>query len=140
MNILDMFNSTGIKAEDNVISSKLAVKSEIRKIERRSDDIVGEIIDFIKCEVSFINDGCTYSCNNKPSISDADKKMLLKKLKESCYCLSDKIKSEIDDVFGDIDEKEQKELEKTSEIKIEPAPEANLPEPVATITRSAFGY
>ena len=106
MNILDMFNSTGIKAEDNVISSKLAVKSEIRKIERRSDDIVGEIIDFIKCEVSFINDGCTYSCNNKPSISDADKKMLLKKALETAKekVEDEKLISKIEDLIDAIDE------------------------------------
>lgn len=116
MNIMDIFNNE--KNNENSLSNKIKVKTEMKKIERRIEDMASNVLDYISSEIDFINRGCSYSCPNP--LSNNEKEELISKLKECVKALPEKLKSELDDIFACDKKKDEKE---DSEDKEEDKPE-----------------
>lgn len=141
MNIADMLSGLKLPTNDS-ISNKIALKAEIKKIEREADYITNNILDFITREVEHINRGLTYGEVSK--ISEEDKKELLKKLEEVVKTLPSKVKETVDDIFSSSEENKEEKKEtsdgddgnKEVEVKVTAA---HSPSPL-NIAPSAFGY
>lgn len=148
MNITDLLGNIKPVSE-NTMANKIAVKAEIKKIERRAEDIVEQILNFISNETDFINNGLTYGHNSSSiygcdstskHISEEEKKQLLKKLEEVIKQIPNKLKETIDDIFSssNSDSEEKKAEEQPKDNKEEVKVTVN---PVNTDTVSAmFGY
>ena len=137
MNIEDILNKA---KNENTLTSKIALKVELNKIDRRANDLVDQFFDFISNELNYI-DGLSYGPINKPRFSETEKEALIKKLKEVAKEVPNKLENSIKDVF-DIastdDEKKEDRSEEPKEVEIEiekPVAIANPP-----LTMSHFGY
>ncbi len=144
MNIIDMINSPQNKPSN--VSSKLAVQYELRSIERKVDDIITNLLDWLIRENSVIDKGVGYSLESKYYFSEEDKTKLRNKLKEMAFSIPEKIKSEISGVFNKNDEKNEKdEDEKKEDNKESEKPdndniEVKVAPPAQFNPSSIFGY
>ena len=144
MNIVDMINLPQNKP--NSVSSKLAVQYEMRNIEKKVDDIIANLLDWLIRENSIIDKGVGYSLEAKYYFSEEDKTKLRNKLKEIALSIPEKIKSEISEVFNENDEDdendkdEKKEDNKESEKPDNDSIEVKVTPPTQFNPNSIFGY
>lgn len=142
MNIIDML-AVEKKQSSSELSNKIAKNSEIRKIERRADDIAFSVENFIADEARFIENGLSYS-PTESRLSDEDKEELLKKLKEVSKTIGEKVNKIVNEIFDGVEKEENKEEPKEEkpeskevELKVEtPA----IPQTTTPAVFPSFGY
>lgn len=108
MYITDILNNLP-KQNGNSLSAKITKNTEARKIRVRLENYISQILDYLGEENDFITKGLSYNYGSK--ISDEDKKELLDLLVSEVKMFPDKLKTEINKFFSDINtvEKEDKE-------------------------------
>lgn len=140
MNIVDMLG--GLKLPNDDISNKIAVKAELKKIEREGDCIVDSILSFISRESEFIGHGLSYSGEPK-QLSEEDKKELMKKLEEVIKSLPNKVKESVEDIFPSSEENKEEDKKENTEKPEEPKVEISstqIPVQAPSVVSSVFGY
>lgn len=144
MNIIDIVNSS-IKPQQNEISNRIAVKSEMKRIEGRVEQIIQDVLRCYTDESDYINNNLSYSSygpinSTKRILSQEDKDVLLKKLEETIKAIPEKLKENLNDIFSSSEEK-PKASENTEEIPSqETTAPAQIQQPVASTASSIFGY
>lgn len=145
MNIIDIVNSS-IKPQQNEIANRIAVKSEMKRIEGRVEQIIQDVLRCYTDESDYINNNLSYgSCgpisSTKRILSQEDKDVLLKKLEETIKAIPEKLKESLNYIFTSSSEEKPKASENTEET---PSQETTAPvqiqQPVASTTSSIFGY
>lgn len=145
MNIIDIVNSS-IKPQQNEIANRIAVKSEMKRIEGRVEQIIQDVLRCYTDESDYINNNLSYgSCgpigSTKRILSQEDKDVLLKKLEETIKAIPEKLKENLNYIFTSSSEEKPKASENTEEA---PSQETTIPaqiqQPVASTTSSIFGY
>ena len=131
------------KNKSSDLSNRIAVSLEKKKIQRRANEFIDQVIEFICSEFKFIKNGLAWSDSEPSKISDSnDEDLLICCLKNSFLQLPEQLSSNLKDIFCDIENKEKdekdnevenKELEtKTIEVS------SNIP--VSAAPKSYFGY
>lgn len=118
MNVIDLLS--GYKPSEDELSKKLAIKSELQKIETRAGELVKNIFDFVLYETKFIKNGLSYEPNssNAFQLTDNEKDIIVQKLYNVTKTLSSRIDKEMAGIVLDLKGKsEKKEEEKPEEIK-----------------------
>lgn len=118
MNVIDLLS--GYKPSEDELSKKLAIKSELQKIETRAGELVKNIFDFVLDETKFIKNGLSYAPNSSSAfqLTDNEKDIIVQKLYNVIKTLSSRIDKEMADIGFDLKGKsEKKEEEKPEEIK-----------------------
>lgn len=118
MNVIDLLS--GYKPSEDELSKKLAIKSELQKIEIRAGELVKNIFDFVLDETKFIKNGLSYAPNssNAFQLTDDEKDIIVQKLYNVIKTLSSRIDKEMAYIGLDLKGKsEKKEEEKPEEIK-----------------------
>jgi len=148
MNIIDIV-SGAVKPQQNELANKIAVRSEIKRIENRVEQCIGDILNYYSSESDFINNNLSYGSSpievsSRRVLSQEDKDILLKKLEETIKSIPEKIKESFNDIFGSTQEEKPKasdntennsqEITTASVATQQPAPQA------AVSTSSIFGY
>jgi hypothetical protein len=133
----------------NIFVNKMTVKSECLRIDRMLDDVVGNALNRIIDEITYINNNLSYSSNydsTKKVLSDEDKEALIKKVLEGTKELPNKIRDALSDLpkVNDLDEKDGAEYNQEKpklEIEIEKTVD-NVPDQIASSSPivSNFGY
>lgn len=146
MNIIDIVSGS-IKPQQNEIANKIAVKSEMKRIEGRVEQIMQDVLRYYTDESDYINNNLSYgSCgplgSTKRILSQEDKDVLIKKLEETIKSIPEKLKESLNDVFGSSSSEEKpKTSENTEEIPTQEATASvQIQQPVASTTGSIFGY
>lgn len=135
MNIMGLMNN----AAPNSFSNKIAKRNEEKDIEKISDRIIDDALRTLSCKADFISKGLSY-CEEGSKITDDEKQELLKKLEAQAREIPEKLKKEIEIIFGgeetkDNDEEKNKDNGAAVVIKtVEATPVAPAPAP------SMFGY
>jgi hypothetical protein len=139
MNIMGLMNN----AAPNSFSNKIAKRNEEKDIEKISDRIIDDALRTLSCKADFISKGLSY-CEESSKITDDEKQELLKKLETQAKEIPEKLKKEIEIIFGgeetkeetkDNDEEKNKDNGAAVVIKtVETAPITPAPAP------SMFGY
>jgi hypothetical protein len=135
MNIMGLMNN----AAPNSFSNKIAKRNEEKDIEKISDRIIDDALRILSCKADFISKGLSY-CEESSKITDDEKQELLKKLETQAKEIPEKLKKEIEIIFGgeetkDNDEEKNKDNGAAVVIKtVETAPITPAPAP------SMFGY
>lgn len=139
MDIISILNNN--KSSD--LSNRLAVSLEKKKIQRRTNEFIDQVVEFICSELKFIKNGLSWSDSEPSKINDSnDEDLLICCLKNSFLQLPEHLSSELKDIFCSFENKEKdeednkdenKELEtKTIEVS------SNIP--VSAAHKSYFGY
>lgn len=146
MNIIDIVNNS-IKPQQNEIANRIAVKSEMKRIEGRVEQIIQDVLRCYTDESDYINNNLSYSsCGpigsiTKRILSQEDKDVLLKKLEETIKAIPEKLKESLNYIFTSSSEEKPKASENTEET---PSQETTAPvqiqQPVASTASSIFGY
>lgn len=145
MNIIDIVGSS-IKPQQNEIANKIAVKSEMKRIEGRVEQIMQDVLRYYTDESDYINNNLSYSygpigSTAKRILSQEDKDVLLKKLEETIKAIPEKLKENLNDIFTSSSEEKPKASENTEEIPSqETTASVQIQQPVASTTSSIFGY
>jgi len=140
MNIIDIVGGA-VKPQQNEIANKIAVRSEIKRIENRVEQCIGNILDYYSSESDFINNSLSYSpeVSNRRVLSQEDKDVLLKKLEETIKLVPEKIKESFNDIFGGTQEEKPKASDSIETVTASVA--AQQPAPQAAVSASPiFGY
>lgn len=143
MNIIDIVSGS-IKPQQNEIANKIAVKSEMKRIEGRVDNILQDILRYYSEESDYINNNLSYGSygplnSTKRILSQEDKDVLLKKLEEVIKSIPDKLKENLNDVFT-LSAEKPKTSEDTEEAQETTASVTTPQQSVASTTGSIFGY
>ena len=148
MTIFDIMKSQQNNSA-NIFANKMTVKSECLKIDRMLDDVVGNALNRIVDEITYINNDLNYSSNcvsTKKVLSDEDKEALIKKVLKGTKELPNKIRDALSDLpkVNDLDEKNGAECNQEKpklEIEIEKTVD-NIPDQIASSSPivSNFGY
>lgn len=149
MNIIDIV-SGAVKPQQNELANKIAIRSEIKRIENRVDQYIGDILNYYSSESDFINNNLSYSgcspieASNRRVLSQEDKDALLKKLEETIKSIPEKMKENFNDIFGGTQEEKQKAPNNTEDNSQETATasvatQQQAPQ-AAVSTSSIFGY
>lgn len=130
----------------NIFANKMNVKSECLRIDRMLDDVVGNALNRIVDEITYINNDLSYSNNTKKVLSDEDKEALIKKVLKGTKELPNKIRDALSDLpkINYLDEKNGAECNQEKpklEIEIEKTVD-NIPDQIASSSPivSNFGY
>lgn len=135
MNIMGLMNN----AAPNSFSNKIAKRNEEKDIEKISDRIIDDALRTLSCKADFISKGLSY-CEEGSKITDDEKQELLKKLEAQAKEIPEKLKKEIEIIFGgeetkDNDEEKNKDNGAAVVIKtVETTPITPAP------ALSMFGY
>lgn len=145
MNIIDIVNGS-IKPQQNEIANKIAVKSEMKRIECRVEQIMQDVLRYYTDELDYINNNLSYSScgpigSTKRILSQEDKDALLKKLEETIKTIPEKLKENLNDIFTSSSEEKPKASENTEETQSqETTASVQIQQPVASTASSIFGY
>lgn len=148
MNIIDIV-SGAVKPQQNELANKIAIGSEIKRIENRVDQCIGDILNYYSSESDFINNNLSYGsspieASNRRVLSQEDKDVLLKKLEETIKSIPEKMKENFNDIFGSTQEEKSKASDDTEDNSQEIATASvatQQPAPQAAVsTSSIFGY
>lgn len=142
MNIIDIVNGS-IKPQQNEIANKIAVKSEMKRIEGRVEQIMQDVLRYYTDESDYINNNLSYGCggSTKRILSQEDKDALLKKLEETIKTIPEKLKENLNDIFTSSSEEKPKASENTEETQSqETTAPVQIQQPVASTASSIFGY
>lgn len=142
MNIIDIVNGS-IKPQQNEIANKIAVKSEMKRIEGRVEQIMQDVLRYYTDESDYINNNLSYGCGGsiKRILSQEDKDALLKKLEETIKTIPEKLKENLNDIFTSSSEEKPKASENTEETQSQEATApVQIQQPVASTASSIFGY
>jgi hypothetical protein len=143
MNIIDIVSGS-IKPQQNEIANKIAVKSEMKRIEGRVEQIMQDVLRYYTDESDYINNNLSYSScidSTKRILSQEDKDTLLKKLEETIKAIPEKLKENLNDIFTSSSEEKPKDSENTEENPSrETTASVQIQQPVASTTGSIFGY
>lgn len=147
MNIIDIVSGS-IKPQQNEIANKIAVKSEIKRIEGRVEQIMQDVLRYYTDESDYINNNLSYSScgpipvgSTKRILSQEDKDVLLKKLEETIKAIPEKLKENLNDIFTSSSEEKPKDSESTEENPSqETTASVQIQQPVASTAGSIFGY
>lgn len=144
MNIIDIVNGS-IKPQQNEIANKIAVKSEMKRIEGRVEQIMQDVLRYYTDESDYINNNLSYGCgplgSTKRILSQEDKDVLLKKLEETIKAIPEKLKENLNDIFTSSSEEKPKASENTEETQSqETTAPVQIQQPVASTASSIFGY
>ena len=131
------------KNKSSDLSNRMAVSLEKKKIQRRTNEFIDQVIEFICSELKFIKNGLAWSDSEPSKINDSnDEDLLICCLKNSFLQLPEQLSSELKDIFCSFENKkkdeednkdENNELEtKTIEVS------SNIP--VSAAHKSYFGY
>lgn len=141
MNIIDIVSGS-IKPQQNEIANKIAVKSEMKRIEGRVEQIMQDVLRYYTDESDYINNNLGYNIGStKRIISQEDKDALLKKLEETIKTIPEKLKENLNDIFTSSSEEKPKDSENTEENPSrETTASVQIQQPVASTAGSIFGY
>jgi len=149
MNIIDIV-SGAVKPQQNELANKIAVRSEMKRIENRVDQCIGDILNYYSSETDYINNNLGYGsyspieASNRRVLSQEDKDALLKKLEETIKSIPEKMKESLNDIFGGTQEEKSKVSDNTEDNSQETATasvatQQQAPQ-AAVSTSSIFGY
>ena len=126
MNIADILNNIPEKS-NNSISEKMNKAKQLRRIERRIEDFISEVLDFVSCEYNCLNSVQPTYCTSE-RLSEEDKKELTNILLTRVKALPDRIRAELDKYLKDSEETDSKDdKEVSAEITVATVPEAPKP-------------
>jgi lipopolysaccharide biosynthesis regulator YciM len=127
MNITDILNNIPEKS-NNSISEKMNKAKQLRRIERRIEDFVSEVLDFVSCEYNSLNSAQPAPYFASERLSEEDKKELTNVLLTKVKALPDRIRAELDKYLKDSEETDNKDNKEVSaEITVATVPEAPKP-------------
>lgn len=136
MNIIDLLGDS--KPSTNDFSKKIAIKTEIQKIENRTNDIAKSVMDLLADESKYIKNGLSYCCSNVPDdsgLTDDEKNMLIQKLCDAVKKIPEKIEKIVCDLSPNCDkeasgkdEKTPEETKKVEVVTVEPPVVAKIPD------------
>lgn len=141
MDITDILKNlpTGDKASQ--LTKNVRLNTEKRRVARRAEEFVSEIIEYVANEVNYINNGLTYNykcCspqdNNEIALTSEEKDALIEELTASIATIPDKLRTSLAQVFQTSggESKENKTAEEPkSEVEVVAKP---------AITFSSFNY
>lgn len=134
MNIIDLLGDS--KPSTNDFSKKIAIKTEIQKIENRISDITKSVMDLLADESKYIKNSLSY-CSNTPDnfgLTDDEKNMLIQKLCDAVKKIPEKIEKIVYDLSPNYnketfekDESKPEEVKKVEVVAVEP-PVAKAPD------------
>lgn len=136
MDITDILKNlpTGDKASQ--LTKNVKLNTEKRRVARRAEEFVSEIIEYVAQEINYINNGLTYNYayqtpqNKEIPLTSEEKDALIEELKTSIATIPDRLKTSLAQVFQVSGEnKEEESSNETAETTIKPA-----------ITFSSFNY
>ena len=139
MDIISILNNN--KSSD--LSNRLAISLEKKKIQRRANEFIDQVVEFICSEFKFIKNGLSWSASEPSKINDSnDEDLLICCLKNYFLQLPEQLSSELKDIFCSFENKEKDEEDNKDENKelgtktIEVS--SNIP--VSAVPKSYFGY
>lgn len=138
MDITDILKNlpTGDKASQ--LTKNVRLNTEKRRVARRAEEFVSEIIEYVAQEVNYINNGLTYNYkyyspqDNEVALTTEEKDSLIEELKASIATIPDKLRTSLAQVFqssGSGESKTTEEPKNEVEVVAKPA-----------ITFSSFNY
>lgn len=137
MDITDILKNlpTGDKASQ--LTKNVKLNTEKRRVARRAEEFVSEIIEYVAQEIDYINNGLTYnyayqtSQNKEIPLTSEEKDALIEELKTSIATIPDRLKTSLAQVFQVSGENKTEEEEQKSETEMTIKP---------AITFSSFNY
>lgn len=116
MNIIDMLKDN---SSDNNLSNQIAIKCEIRNIEKRVNYIIDDVLNFIAEKNKFINRNLSYSSDENFGVvlTTEQKSMLNKEVEKAVKSIPERLTSELNKLYnGTSNQPEKKEEEKTTVV------------------------
>lgn len=131
------------KNKSTDLSNRMTVSLEKKKIQRRTNEFIDQVIEFICSEFKFIKNGLTWSDSEPSKINDSnDEDLLICCLKNSFLQLPEQLSSELKDIFCSFENKEKDEedsKDENNELETKTI-EVSSNIPVSAATKSYFGY
>ena len=131
------------KNKSSDLSNRMAVSLEKKKIQRRTNEFIDQVIEFICSEFKFIKNGLTWSDSEPSKINDSnDEDLLICCLKNSFLQLPEQLSSELKDIFCSFENKEKDEedsKDENNELETKTI-EVSSNIPVSAAPKSYFGY
>ena len=136
MDITDILKNlpTGDKASQ--LTKNVRLNTEKRRVARRAEEFVSEIIEYVAQEVNYINNGLTYNYkyyspqDNEVALTVEEKNALIEELKASIATIPEKLRTSLAQVFSTSGESKTEE-EPKNEVEVVAKP---------AITFSSFNY
>ena len=136
MDITDILKNlpTGDKASQ--LTKNVRLNTEKRRVARRAEEFVSEIIEYVAQEVNYINNGLTYNYkyyspqDNEVALTVEEKNALIEELKASIATIPEKLRTSLAQVFSTNGESKTEE-EPKNEVEVVAKP---------AITFSSFNY
>lgn len=136
MDITDILKNlpTGDKASQ--LTKNVRLNTEKRRVARRAEEFVSEIIEYVAQEVNYINNGLTYNYkyyspqDNEVALTVEEKNALIEELKASIATIPEKLRTSLAQVFS-INGESKTEEEPKNEVEVVAKP---------AITFSSFNY
>ena len=136
MDITDILKNlpTGDKASQ--LTKNVRLNTEKRRVARRAEEFVSEIIEYVANEVNYINNGLTYNYkyyspqDNEVALTVEEKNALIEELKASIATIPEKLRTSLAQVFSTNGESKTEE-EPKNEVEVVAKP---------AITFSSFNY
>ena len=133
MNIIDMLKDN---SSDNNLSNQIAIKCEIRNIEKRVNYFIDDILNFIADKNKFINKNLSYCPNGDGVILTTEQKnMLNKEVEKAVKSIPGRLTSELNKLYGEINNQPEKKEEEKATVVATVTPSV---EPAGTV--NYFGY
>ena len=137
MDITDILKNlpTGDKASQ--LTKNVRLNTEKRRVARRAEEFVSEIIEYVAQEVNYINNGLTYNYkyyspqDNEVSLTAEEKDSLIEELKASIATIPEKLRTSLAQVFQSGGESKATAEEPKNEVEVVAKP---------AITFSSFNY
>lgn len=137
MDITDILKNlpTGDKASQ--LTKNVRLNTEKRRVARRAEEFVSEIIEYVAQEVNYINNGLTYNykyCSpqdNEISLTEEEKNTLIEELKASIATIPEKLRASLAQVFQTSGGESKAVEEPKNEVEVVAKP---------AVTFSSFNY
>ena len=105
-------------SSDNNLSNQIALKCEIRNIEKRVNYFIDDILNFISEKNKYINKNLSYcSDSNGIVLTTEQKNMLNKEVEKAVKSIPERLASELNKIYGGINNQpEKKETERATVV------------------------